>query len=114
MSQEQWVFAVLAVLAGLLVLAMLVGAVLLAVRVVRTRRMLGTLGIGGKVAFWGALVYTVFPVDVLPDPIYLDDIGVLAAALLYLGRLVQQHRAAERRLPGRPEPGDDRTRHPVS
>ncbi|WP_229402631.1 YkvA family protein [Micromonospora okii] len=113
MSQEQWVFAVLAVLAGLLALAMLVGAVLLAVRVVRTRRMLGTLGVGGKVAFWGALVYTVFPVDVLPDPIYLDDIGVLAAALLYLGRLVQQHRAAER-LPGGPEPHDDHAQRPVS
>ncbi|MGC4804687.1 YkvA family protein [Micromonospora sp. DT233] len=101
MSQEQWV---LVGLAGLVALATLVGAVLLAIRLVRTRKMLGTLGVGGKVAFWGALVYTIFPVDVLPDPIYLDDIGVLAAAVLYLGGLVRKHRAARRQLPGQPEP----------
>ncbi|MEO3776666.1 YkvA family protein [Micromonospora sp. B11E3] len=96
MSQEQWI---LVGLAGVVALATLVGAVLLAVRVVRARRLLGTLGLGGKVAFWGALAYTVFPVDVLPDPIYLDDIGVLAGALFYLGRLAQRRRAADRQLP---------------
>ncbi|MER5702480.1 YkvA family protein [Micromonospora sp. NPDC002296] len=109
MNEHYWLLA----LAALVVVATLVGAILLAVRVVRTRKMLGTLGVGGKVAFWGALAYTVFPIDVLPDPIYLDDIGVLAGALIYLGRLVQQHRAAERRLPGRPEPRDEETRRPV-
>ncbi|WP_320068124.1 YkvA family protein [Micromonospora sp. RTGN7] len=111
MSQEQWI---LAVLVGLVVLATLVGAVLLAIRVFRTRQMLGTLGVGGKVAFWGAMVYTIFPIDVLPDPIYLDDIGVLAAALLYLGKLVREHRAAQRQLPGQAEPRDEDTRRPVS
>lgn len=95
------------VLAGLVVLAMLAGAVVLAVRVVRARRLLGTLGVGGKVAFWGALAYTIFPIDVLPDPIYLDDIGVLAAALLYLGRLARS-RAAGRRPHGTPMPPDGR------
>ncbi|WP_405114210.1 YkvA family protein [Micromonospora sp. NBC_01405] len=109
MNEHYWLLA----LAALVVAATLVGAILLAVRVVRTRKMLGTLGVGGKVAFWGALAYTVFPIDVLPDPIYLDDIGVLAGALIYLGRLVQQHRAAERRLPGQPEPRDEETRRPV-
>ncbi|MFI0794250.1 YkvA family protein [Micromonospora rubida] len=109
MNERYWLLAV----AALVVAATLVGAILLAVRVVRTRKMLGTLGVGGKVAFWGALAYTIFPIDVLPDPIYLDDIGVLAGALIYLGRLVQQHRAAERRLPGQPEPHDEETRRPV-
>ena len=85
MSRQAWV---LVVVAGILALATLVGAVVLAVRVVRTRRMLTGLGAGGKVAFYGALIYTIFPVDVLPDPIYLDDMGVLAAALIYLTRLV--------------------------
>ncbi|WP_406038496.1 YkvA family protein [Micromonospora sp. NBC_00898] len=112
MSRETWI---LVVLAAVVALATLVGAVLLAVRVVRTRRLLGALGVGGKVAFYGALIYTILPVDVLPDPIYLDDMGVLAGALIYLGRQVRKHRAAQRRLPGpaeSPEPG--RLRGPVS
>lgn len=59
-----------------------------------TRRMLGDLGAGGKVAFYGSLLYTFFPIDLLPDPIYLDDMGVLAAALIYLTNLVRRRRRA--------------------
>ncbi|MEU1885382.1 YkvA family protein [Micromonospora sp. WMMD987] len=99
MSRQMWA---LVVVGGLLALATLVGAVLLAVRVVRTRRLLGTLGVGGRVAFYGALVYTVLPVDLLPDPIYLDDMGVLAGALIYLTRLAHRRRATDRRVPGQP------------
>ncbi|MEH1057303.1 YkvA family protein [Micromonospora sp. CPCC 206171] len=106
---------VLVVIGGILALATLVGAVLLAIRVVRARRLLGTLGVGGKVAFYGALIYTILPVDVLPDPIYLDDMGILAGALIYLTRLAHQRRAQARRLPGQPDtpPGQDRVRRPV-
>ncbi|MFF0173066.1 YkvA family protein [Micromonospora profundi] len=100
MSREMWV---LVVIAGILAIATLVGAVLLAVRVVRTRRMLTGLGASGKVVFYGALIYAIFPVDILPDPIYLDDMGVLAGALIYLTRLVQKRRAEGRRLPGQPD-----------
>ncbi|MEV4495825.1 YkvA family protein [Micromonospora arborensis] len=107
MSREAWVVVVLA---AILALATLVGAVVLAVRVVRTRRLLTGLGAGGKVAFYGALIYTIFPVDVLPDPIYLDDMGVLAAALIYLTRLVQKRRAAGGQLAGRPGGEPDRDR----
>ncbi|MFI7604934.1 hypothetical protein ACIBTV_07405 [Micromonospora sp. NPDC049366] len=112
MSREAWI---LVVLGGVVVVATLIGAVLLAVRVVRTRRLLTSLGAGGKVAFYGALIYTIFPVDLLPDPIYLDDMGVLAGALIYLTRLAHRHRAAIRRLPGQPDapPGAGRTRRPV-
>ncbi|GAA4569151.1 hypothetical protein GCM10023176_25080 [Micromonospora coerulea] len=112
MSRETWI---LVVLAAIVALATLVGAVLLAVRLVRARRLLGALGAGGKVAFYGALIYTILPVDVLPDPIYLDDMGILAGALLYLGRLAHRHRAAQRRLPGQPEspPEQGRLRRPV-
>ncbi len=39
---------------------------------------------GAKVAFWGAVAYSVLPTDFLPDPIYLDDIGALVAALAYI------------------------------
>ncbi|GAB3947530.1 hypothetical protein [Micromonospora vulcania] len=104
MSRQAWV---LVVVAGILALATLIGAVLLAVRVVRTRRLLTGLGAGGKVAFYGALIYTIFPVDLLPDPIYLDDMGILAAALFYLSRLVHQRRAANRRLPAQPDTPPD-------
>ncbi len=75
-------------------IATLVGAIVLAVKVVRTRKLLGELGMRGKVAFYGALAYTVLPVDLIPDPIYLDDMGVLAGSLIYLTRLVQRRRAA--------------------
>lgn len=100
MSRETWI---LVVIAGVVALATLVGAVLLAVRVFRTYRLLGTLGAGGKLAFYGALIYTILPVDLLPDPIYLDDMGVLAGTLFYLGRLVAKHRAAQQGPPQRPE-----------
>ncbi|MGC5017001.1 DUF1232 domain-containing protein [Micromonospora sp. DT47] len=104
MSRETWV---LVVVGGILALATLVGAVLLAIRVVRTRRLLGALGVSGKVAFYGALIYTILPVDLLPDPIYLDDMGVLAGALFFLTRLVHQRRTAARRLPGQPDTPPD-------
>ncbi|WP_433389409.1 DUF1232 domain-containing protein [Micromonospora sp. KLBMP9576] len=104
MSNEAWIVV------GIIAVVTLAGAVFLAVRVIRTRRLLGTLGVSGKVAFYGALVYTVLPVDLLPDPIYLDDMAVLTGALLYLGRLVRQRRAASPRLPAAPSDAD-RTPH---
>ncbi|MET7669827.1 YkvA family protein [Micromonospora luteifusca] len=107
MSRQAWV---LVVIAGILAIATLVGAVVLAVRVVRTRRLLTGLGAGGKVAFYGALIYTIFPVDVLPDPIYLDDMGVLAAALIYLTRLVQKRRATGSQPADQPDTNPDRDR----
>ena len=60
-----------------------------------TKRMLGELGAGGKVAFYGSLLYTIFPIDLLPDPIYLDDMGVLAAALIYLTNLARRRRGGK-------------------
>lgn len=96
MSREGWLIL------GVVAVVTFVGAVLLAIRVLRMRRMLGTLGVKGRVACYGALVYTVLPVDVLPDPIYLDDMAVLAGSLLYLGRLVRQRRSVHRADAGLP------------
>jgi uncharacterized membrane protein YkvA (DUF1232 family) len=56
----------------------------------------------GKLAFWGSLIYTIFPLDLLPDPIYLDDIGVLAAAVTYLTRLADKHGITPVRAKTRP------------
>ena len=76
----------------------LVFAIRMAKRLIITRRALGELGLEGKVAFYGALIYTISPIDLLPDPIFLDDIGVLAAALFFLTNKLQERR----QVPGRP------------
>src|SRR5918997_4134575 len=91
MSNGDW--TLIAVLVGILAVATLIGAIVLALKVWKTRKMLGDLGAGGKVAFYGALIYTIFPVDLLPDPVYLDDMGVLTAALIYLTKLYHKRRA---------------------
>ncbi|MGI5380345.1 DUF1232 domain-containing protein [Streptomyces sp. CA-251387] len=78
----------------LIVTAVALAAVLLAVavwvlvRLVRTRRMMQRAGLptGPHWVFWGALLYFVLPADLVPDPVYLDDIGVLLLALRTLRR----------------------------
>ncbi|MET8076817.1 YkvA family protein [Streptomyces sp. NPDC005303] len=71
---------VVAVVLAALALAVAVG---LLVRLVRTRRGLRRAGLptGPRWVFWGALLYFVLPTDLVPDPVYLDDIGVLLLAL---------------------------------
>lgn len=73
------VILVTAVLAALV----LGGAIAVFVRLVRARRALRRAGLptGPRWVFWGAALYFVLPVDLLPDPVYLDDIGVLLLAL---------------------------------
>jgi len=95
-----WVWAVIGIVATLA----FVGAIRLLVKVVRMRRHLGELPPSGKVAFWGSLLYTIFPVDLLPDPIYLDDMAVLATALFYLTRLWRR-RHGNVPVPRRGDPG---------
>lgn len=90
MSREMWI--VVWVVVAVVAIITLVFAVKLVLRLLATRKMLGELGTSGKVAFYGALVYTIFPVDLLPDPIYLDDIGVLATALTVLTTLIRKRR----------------------
>ena len=86
--------------------AMLAVAAVLLVRLVRTYRLLRgeDAPAGTKAAFWGAVLYAALPVDLLPDPVYLDDIGLLAVALHHLGK------AARRlgRAPGETGPVEDR------
>ncbi|MEV7222183.1 YkvA family protein [Streptomyces sp. NPDC093681] len=92
---------VVAVLLAALVLA---AAVAVLVRLVRTRRDLRRAGLptGPRWVFWGAVLYLVLPADLLPDPVYLDDIGVLLLAL----RSTRGRRgAADRRRTTGP-PGD--------
>ncbi|MFF4958234.1 DUF1232 domain-containing protein [Streptomyces sp. NPDC001222] len=96
MDSMSWtVIAVIAVLA-----ATLLGvAIALLLRLVRTRRDLRRAGLptGPRWVFWGAVLYLVLPTDLLPDPVYLDDIAVLLLAL-------RSMRAA---MPVRELPGGD-------
>ncbi|MEU6840323.1 YkvA family protein [Streptomyces sp. NPDC046716] len=80
------------VLATIVTVVMVVAALVLLVRVFKARRLLVDAGIPlrNKALFWTAVIYTISPVDLLPDPIYLDDIGVLLIALKAL------HSAAQR------------------
>jgi uncharacterized membrane protein YkvA (DUF1232 family) len=68
-------------------------AVFLLVKLVRMFSLVRseTMPVQGKVAFWAALAYTIFPLDVLPDPLYLDDVGVLGGALAFLAHLVSKY-----------------------
>ncbi|WP_031510245.1 YkvA family protein [Streptomyces megasporus] len=96
---EDWWIALVAV-GAVAAVAMLAAAAVLLVRVVRAYRLLRSedVPVGTKAAFWGAVVYTLFPLDLLPDPVYLDDIGLLAPVLHHLGKAARRY--------GRP-PRDD-------
>lgn len=91
MTSDLWV---LVGLAAVLVAVMLVIAVRLVVRMTRLRGQLRAAGAprSGRVAFWLAVVYLVCPVDLLPDPVLLDDIGVLVLAVRSLGAGVREAR----------------------
>src|SRR5262245_61038816 len=96
MSDGEW--TLVWVVVGVLAVATLVGAIVLLVKLWKTKKMLSAMGAGGNVAFWGALIYTIFPVDLLPDPVYLDDMGVITAALIYLTRLYHKRRAEREQI----------------
>ncbi|MER7276087.1 YkvA family protein [Dactylosporangium sp. NPDC000244] len=98
---DDWLYA-LFVIGALVLVALLVVAIVLAVRVWKTGKYLQAMGVGGRWVFWGAIIYTIFPIDLLPDPIYLDDVGVLGGALIYLSRLAvkaRQKQQAQQAVP---------------
>ncbi|MFP8882998.1 DUF1232 domain-containing protein [Streptomyces mangrovi] len=105
---ETWQVVLIAAGAVLAAATLAVAAVLL-VRLVRTYLLLrgADIPVSARAAFWGALVYTVFPVDLLPDPVYLDDVGLLLLALHHLGAVAGRYgRAggeAEAKPPKAPE-----------
>lgn len=76
----------------------------------------------GRVPLWRklagvlAVVYFLSPVDALPDIIpvlgWLDDVGVLSAAALFMMREVQRWRPAPPEVDGLPRDEEGRTRIP--
>ncbi|WP_037617594.1 DUF1232 domain-containing protein [Streptomyces aureus] len=95
MDSTSWTLVL--VIGAVLAAAALAVAVVLLRRLVRTRRDLRRAGLptGPRWVFWGAVAYLLLPTDLLPDPVYLDDIGVLLLALRSL-------RAAAPAVPLRP------------
>ncbi|MFF4174166.1 YkvA family protein [Streptomyces sp. NPDC001744] len=90
------------VVAAVLVLVTAGCAAVLFVRVLRTRKLLTDAGVPlrSKALFWTAVIYTVSPVDLIPDPVYLDDIGVLLVALRALHSAVSGSGTDREKLPG--------------
>ncbi|MGQ4490963.1 DUF1232 domain-containing protein [Streptomyces sp. 372A] len=78
MDTKTWI-----IVGAVLGLLMLVVAGVLLVRVLKARKLLAEAGVPlhNKALVWAAVLYTVSPVDLLPDPVYLDDIGFLLLAL---------------------------------
>ncbi|WP_051814407.1 DUF1232 domain-containing protein [Kitasatospora sp. MBT63] len=99
-------------LAGAVVVASLAVAAVLVVRLVRARRLLRSTGVpmSTKVLFWASIAYLVCPVDLLPDPVLLDDIGFLLVALrsVHKAALRAGVGPAARRADGPDGPGPER------
>ncbi|NEC65383.1 YkvA family protein [Streptomyces sp. SID9727] len=78
MDTKTWI-----IVGAVLGLLMLATAGVLLVRVLKARKLLVEAGVPlhNKALVWAAVLYTVSPVDLLPDPVYLDDIGFLLLAL---------------------------------
>jgi uncharacterized membrane protein YkvA (DUF1232 family) len=85
MDSTAWTVVLIVAVLGAAALGV---AIALLVRLVRTRRDLRRAGLptGSRWVFWGAVLYLVLPTDLLPDPVYLDDIGVLLLALRSMRR----------------------------
>ncbi|MER5822118.1 DUF1232 domain-containing protein [Streptomyces mirabilis] len=100
MDSTTWTVVLIVAILGAAALGV---AIAVLVRLVRTRRDLRRAGLptGSRWVFWGAVAYLLLPTDLLPDPIYLDDIGVLLLALrsLRAPEAIDARGAAERGNP---------------
>jgi uncharacterized membrane protein YkvA (DUF1232 family) len=99
------VLSALGVVALVLIVVSAVVVLVLVIVMVRRHRKVHQPGVpvSAKVSYWGSIVYALVPLDLLPDPILVDDIGVLAASLVYVGhvlRRVNRKRPGVTRTPG--------------
>ncbi|MYS82292.1 YkvA family protein [Embleya scabrispora] len=83
---DTWLWIVIGV-AALVFVVTLVIVVVLVRRLLRTWRLVRgpEASTRDRMVFLGALIYAISPVDLLPDPILIDDIAVLLYALRQLG-----------------------------
>ncbi len=89
----------LGVVAVVVVAVLVVVALFLVVKLVRKHREVHQPGtpVPTKVAYWVSLAYTVFPFDLLPDPVYFDDIVVLSSGLIFVSRSLTKKARDDRR-----------------
>ncbi|HZB31980.1 MAG TPA: YkvA family protein [Streptosporangiaceae bacterium] len=93
MSDIGWDFIGSLGVFALLFLIVTLGIVLFVViKLVRRYRQINQPGMprSPKVVFWGSILYTISPIDLVPDPVYLDDLGVNMAALIYIGHMISR------------------------
>jgi uncharacterized membrane protein YkvA (DUF1232 family) len=93
MPDPGWdVLSTLGVLALILIVVSAVVVLVLAITMIRRHRKVHQPGVpvSAKVSYYGSIAYAVLPVDLLPDPILVDDIGVLATALVYVGSVLKR------------------------
>lgn len=105
MDSTSW--TVVLVIVAVLAAAALAVALVLLLRLVRARRDLRRAGLptGSRWVFWGAVAYLVLPTDLLPDPVYLDDIGVMLLALRSLRAAVPSGSLRPPLAPVKGDPG---------
>jgi uncharacterized membrane protein YkvA (DUF1232 family) len=97
MSRDAWI--VIGVVVAIVAIISLVIALRLLWRLFAVKRALHDAGASGKWVFWGALAYLVFPIDILPDPIYIDDVAVVGGALFFLTRLLRKQETLRGAIP---------------
>jgi uncharacterized membrane protein YkvA (DUF1232 family) len=93
MPDSDWdVLSALGVVALVLVVVSAVVVLVLVITMIRRHRKVHQPGVpvSAKVSYYGSIVYAVLPIDLLPDPVLVDDIGVLAGALLYIGHVLKR------------------------
>lgn len=93
MPEPGWdVLSTLGVVALIAVVVSALVVLVLAITMVRRHRKVHQPGVpvSAKVSYYGSIAYTVLPIDLLPDPILVDDIGVLATALVYVGHVLKR------------------------
>lgn len=93
MPDSGWdVLSGLGVVILVLVVISIVVVLVLAIVMIRRHRKVHQPGVpvSAKVSYYGSIAYAVLPIDLLPDPILVDDIGVLAAALVYVGHVLKR------------------------
>ncbi|MCF2128172.1 DUF1232 domain-containing protein [Strepomyces sp. STD 3.1] len=88
---ENWLYLAV-IMCSLAVIAMLGVVVTLILRLRKSFQLLSSeeVPFQNKFAFWASIVYAICPIDLLPDPIYLDDIGILFAALHSLNKAAER------------------------
>jgi hypothetical protein len=109
MSTWDWIgiglLAVLVIITGVI-------AVWLVVKVIRKYRLVmrPDVPVAAKITFFASIAYTIFPIDLLPDPILIDDIAVLIGTLTYLGHIAKKFNDPSAELPSAlPEPTPKRS-----